>query len=185
LKPERLGRTTIYESDWVSLHQDRVELQSGQIIEQYHVIDFPRHSVVALVEDSTSRLLLVRIHRHVVGRTGWELPAGGVDDGESPLAAAAREVFEETGTQTTGAKLLGTYHPSNGSTNQTVHVVHCRAESGIGTLDTDEILEAAWFSRAGLDELLDAGEIRDGLTLTALFFLQRAERLPQHVTAEV
>lgn len=178
LKPERLGRTTIYKSDWISLHHDRVELTSGEIIEQYHVVDFPRPSVVALVEDDAQRLLFVRIHRHVSGRAGWELPAGGVNTGESPLAAAAREVFEETGTQATGAQLLGTYHPSNGSTNQIVHVVRCQAASDIGTLDTDEILDAAWLTRMEVDGLLDSGKLRDGLTLTALFFLERTERRP-------
>jgi ADP-ribose pyrophosphatase len=174
LKPKRLARNTIYRSEWVSLHLDRVELPGGDIIEEYHVIDFPRESVAALVLDEAGRLLLVRIHRHVVGRTGWEVPAGGIDDGESPLAAAAREVLEETGTETGSLQLLGSYHPSNGSTNQTVHVVRCKATTTSGIIDPDEIIEAAWFTRAQLDALLDAGEIRDGLTLTALFFLQRA-----------
>lgn len=171
---KRLSRTTIYESEWVSLHADRVELPSGTVIERYHVVDFPKHSVAALVLDDADRVLLVRIHRYPVGATGWEVPAGGVDPGETAPAAAAREVREETGTETAGHCLAYTYHPSNGVSNQVVHVVRCRAVSGTGELDTDEVEGAAWFTRAELDELLARGEIRDGLTLVALFCLMRS-----------
>lgn len=175
MKPERLSRRTIYESEWVNLHLDRVELASGEIIEEYHVVEFPRESVAALVRDDAGRILLVRIHRHVVQRTGWEVPAGGMDEGETPLAAAQREVLEETGVKTADLKLLGSYHPSNGSTNQTVHVIFSRATSALGRIDRNEILEAAWFTQAEVTALLDAGEIRDGLTLAALLFLLRKE----------
>ena len=51
-------------------------------------------------------VLLVR-HRY---SSGWELPGGGVEVGESTLEALAREVEEETGVQCKSTKILGVYH---------------------------------------------------------------------------
>ncbi|WP_214415170.1 NUDIX hydrolase [Sphaerisporangium fuscum] len=59
------------------------------------ISDRPAARVVCV--DGEGRVLLMRWHDPVSGRVFWEPPGGGMDPGETPLAAARRELFEETG----------------------------------------------------------------------------------------
>ena len=88
MKPERLARTVIYQSQWVNLFVDKVQFPNGRIIEQHHLLDFEYPAVIVVIEDERQRLLLVRVCRYTTGRTDWELPAGGVEAGETVLDAA-------------------------------------------------------------------------------------------------
>ena len=85
------SRRQLYGSEWVNLELADVELPNGQRI-AHHVLRMPRQSVVAAVVDRARVLMLWR-HRFITDRWGWELPAGWVDDGEDPAAAAHREVM--------------------------------------------------------------------------------------------
>ena len=136
-RPKRLHRETLYTSDWLSLHRDRVELPSGTILPEYHVVDFPRECVAAVVESAEGDILLIQIHRYPIDREHWEIPAGGIEDDDDILTAAAREVVEETGYTSTDHRHVYTYHPSSGSSNQVFHVVFCKAGELVGTPDED------------------------------------------------
>jgi 8-oxo-dGTP pyrophosphatase MutT (NUDIX family) len=81
---------------WLTLRQDRVRLPGGGLIEEYWVTEYtPWANVVALTPDR--RLVLVRQFRYGLGQVHFELPAGVCEVGEEPLAAARRELLEETG----------------------------------------------------------------------------------------
>lgn len=167
-RPKLLERTTVYECDWLSVHRDRVELPSGTVLDACHVLDFPREAVAAVVENDAGDILLIRIHRHAVDREHWEIPAGGIDDGESILAAAEREVLEETGYRSTGHRHVSTYYSSVGISNQVFNIVFCRATVLAGTPDEDEVAGTRWASRAEVRKLIQDGEMMDGYSLTAL-----------------
>ena len=165
--PIRLDRETIYESAWVNLHRDKVAMPNGHIIEQYHLLDFGRGAVAVIVQ-SDENILMERVARYPTQRVTWELPAGGVEEGESVLAAAAREVSKETGYTTYNHEHLYTYYPMNGIANLAVHIVRCEAGQRTGTVDKSETQDAQWFSAEALREMIRSREITDGLALTGL-----------------
>lgn len=166
--PTRLDRTVIYESPWVNLYRDRVALSTGQVIEQYHLLDFGRGAVAVIVEDDQGKILMERVARYPTGTITWELPAGRIEADEPALEAAQREVLEETGYQTSGHRQIHTYHPLNGISNLTVHLVHCRAGRWTGDWDKNEVDRFAWFSAEELKGLIRRGEITDGFALVGL-----------------
>lgn len=167
-KPTRLARTEIHRSRWVSLYLDRVQFPGGRIIEQHHVLEFEMEAVAAIVENGAGEILLVEAYRYPVDALSWELPAGGIEAGETPEQAAAREVWEESGVRTTGHRLLSSYWPITGIGDKVFHVVHCRATSDTGAFDTNEIRSVRWASQATLRDWLTQPAIHDGYTLTGL-----------------
>ena len=163
-----LGRRTIHESEWVSLHQDDVRLPDGSIIHGHHVVDYPRPAVGVVPLRSDGAVLLVEHYRFIVDRTHWEIPAGRVDEGEEHAHAAARELFEESGATAQHLSYLGCYHPANGSSNQTFFVhVATGVEQVAANSDTNEIMSARRFTQAEIWHMIANNDIRDGLTLTA------------------
>jgi len=111
MKAERLERMVIYQSRWVNLYVDRVRFPDGHIIEAHHLLDFERPSVVAHVMDEVGQILFVEVYRYTTSSTSWELPAGGIEPGETVIEAARREVLEETGYETSAPELIYTYYP--------------------------------------------------------------------------
>jgi 8-oxo-dGTP pyrophosphatase MutT (NUDIX family) len=78
---------------------------------RYYVLEFqPWANVVAVTEDG--RLVLVEQHRHALGRSGLEIPGGGVDPGEDAMRAAVRELAEETGFVPDDVRLIGRHAPN-------------------------------------------------------------------------
>jgi ADP-ribose pyrophosphatase len=168
MKPERLSRNVIYESPWVNLYLDRVRFPSGLVIDEFHVLDFPRAAVGMIVENDVGSIVFARICRYTTGATEWELPAGGMEIGETEIEAAKREVLEETGYTSRDHRLVYSYYAMNGSTNRLFHVVHCRAMEQIQAFDKDEVSETHWFTREEVRQMVNDRAITDGFTLTAL-----------------
>ena len=173
-----LKRTTIYDSPWVRLHRDDVRLPDGSVIDGHHVVDFPRPAVCVLPIGDDGRILMIEHYRFITDTTGWEVPAGRIDEGEQLEEAAARELREETGYAAEQLEYLGAYNPCNGSTNLTFHVYFGYGLRKVGELiDTNEIMRVAWFSSDDLWAMIAANEARDGLTLTALLWYFARERV--------
>ena len=81
---------------WMNLRQERVQLPSGAIVPEWFILDFPDWvNVIAITKDG--HFHMEDQYRHAIGETHYELVAGVVDPGESPLEAAKRELSEETG----------------------------------------------------------------------------------------
>ena len=86
---------TGYEGKLLTLKEDEVRLPNGSSAMREYVLHQGASMVVPLFEDFS--LLFERQYRYPVGNHFLELPAGKVDRGEAPLAAARRELIEETG----------------------------------------------------------------------------------------
>ncbi|MDE3074741.1 MAG: NUDIX hydrolase [Chloroflexota bacterium] len=93
---EVLGSRVALSNPWITVRQDTVRLPSGLVLEDYNVVEEPNFvSVFAFTPEH--EVIFVHQYKHGAGRQTLELPAGFVDGGEEPLAAAQRELEEETG----------------------------------------------------------------------------------------
>lgn len=167
------GERRIYDSPWVALSLVDVEPPGGPRYE-HHVVRATAPAAGCLVREHAgpdARVLLLWRHRFITGRWGWEVPAGRVDAGESPIEAAARETLEETGWRVRDVRPVLTYHPIGGSGDHTFHVTSGIADGRVGDGDPHEAEEVAWFRPQEVRGLLADGRAGEGFTLVALLTL--------------
>jgi 8-oxo-dGTP diphosphatase len=109
----------------------------------------------AIIEQSGRLLLMRRTSQPFAGR--WNLPAGYVEIDESPLQAAAREVFEETGLQVEATRLDNVYFADDDPRGNTLLVVYsCRVIGG-ALHETPEGRHPTFFSRTEIPTDLSGG----------------------------
>ena len=169
------GRRTLYESDWVNLSLEDVELAEGRRLE-HHVIRMPRQSVAVVVRDDADRVLLLWRHRFITDTWGWEIPTGIVETGETPVETAAREVEEETGWRPGPLRPIVYSQPSNGISNSEHYLFRADGATYQGPpSDTTESDRIEWVPLAEVRRLIDKREIVDGPTLTALLYTLAAD----------
>lgn len=113
--------------------------------------------------------VLIRQYRFPVAAWQTELPAGAIDPGEQPTAAAARELAEETGFHARELVDLGPFHPSPGSTDETIYLflATCDAHEGALDLDPAEDIRHRRVSLPELRGLIASGEFSHGAGLAA------------------
>ena len=144
--------------------------------------DIVRHtgSVVILVVDeshSEPRVLLVRQYRHAAQQYLWELCAGRMDKGENELAAAKRELIEETGYTAARWKRILKFYASPGFVAETMSIYMATGlRSGAAQPEEDEVIETKFFPLSAAVRMLMAGRIHDGKTIAGILWLAQDRR---------
>jgi ADP-ribose pyrophosphatase len=134
-------------------------------------------SAVMLPFDEKKRVLLVRQYRLPARGFLWELPAGRLDPGETPLQTARRELEEETGYRAKKWKKLVSFYPSPGflSERMTVFTATDLTPGQPHNMD-DERIEMRWFSRREVEAMIGDGRIADGKTIIGVLLWRRLHR---------
>jgi ADP-ribose pyrophosphatase len=131
-------------------------------------------SAVMMAVDEKNRVLLVRQYRLPARAFLWELPAGRLDAGETPLKAAKRELVEETGYQARRWTKIASYYASPGYVAEKMTLYLARElTAGVATPMDDERIECRWFGKKELDGMIEAGKILDGKTIIGFLAWQR------------
>jgi ADP-ribose pyrophosphatase len=127
-------------------------------------------SAVMMAVDEKDRILLVKQFRLPAEKELWELPAGRLDPGESPLQAAKRELREETGCRAKNWVTLTSFWPSPGYVAEKMTIF---LATGLTTGEQepmdDERIEVKWFSKSELREAIRAGQIADAKTMIGYY----------------
>lgn len=155
------------------VHVDRVRFPNGNEV-SVEIVRHPR-SVVLIPMPDPSRVVLVKQYRYPVDRWLWELPAGSLDPGEEPEAAARRECHEEIGQVPRRIALLGRFFPTPGFCDEEMWLYRLDgldAPTAEAQLDEDEIIEPRTFSLAEVRGMIARGEIADMKTVVGLSLLR-------------
>lgn len=134
-------------------------------------------SAVMMAVDSRNRVLLVKQYRLPARSYLWELPAGRMDDGETPLRAAKRELQEETGFRAKRWTKLVSYWASPGFLAEKMNLFLAEdLKEGEQQPMEDERIEMRWFTPREIEALIDAGKMEDGKTLIGYSLWRRSRK---------
>ena len=144
--------------------------------------DVVRHSgsvVILAVEESKHepRVLLERQYRYAAEDYLWELPAGRIDAGEPALAAAKRELLEETGYTASRWELALRFYASPGFVGETMDIYLARdLRPGKAQPEDDELIRKRLFPLSSVVRMVMRGKIHDGKTIAGVLWLQQRNR---------
>ena len=161
----------VYKGRVFSVEVDKVVLSNGREAEL--AIVRHRRSVVLIPVRDDGQVVMIRQYRHALARHIWELPAGNVDDGESPEAAAVRECEEEIGEVPAKVERMGSFYPTPGYCDEEmiffrVSGLRPPAPDSTHKPDEDEDIESRVMSLAEAKAMVKRGEIIDLKTAYAL-----------------
>jgi ADP-ribose pyrophosphatase len=174
IRPRRLTRTLAFSGRVFHVESDRVRLPNGRTA----TLDIVRHrgSVVMIPQPSPGEVILVRQYRYAIDRWIWELPAGTLDPGERPRAAARRECEEEIGLTPRRIRRVGTFYPTPGFCDEVMWYYVCAdltPPTRAVARDPDEQIEPRSFSLRRARALIARGDIVDMKTVVGLGLLGR------------
>ncbi len=119
------------------------------------------------------RVLLERQYRHAAQSMMWELPAGRIDDGETPLTAAKRELLEETGYHARQWKRILHFYVSPGFLDETMTIYLARVlQAGKAQPEPDEKIATRFFPLSEAKRMALHGRIRDAKTISGILWLE-------------
>jgi ADP-ribose pyrophosphatase len=179
-KSRLISSKLAYKGKVFSVFTDKVEEPGGGINSR----DVIRHngSVVILAVDESKNpkdpeIILEKQYRHAVGQFLFELPAGRVEPNEAPLAAAKREMIEETGYRAKRWTLLTKYFASPGFLGEWMQIYLARdIREGTATPEADENIEVFRLPLSEALKLVAANKIHDGKTLIGLMLYDAGRR---------
>ena len=162
-----LSRKTVYTGRAFDVEKLQVSLPDGRV-SAYDLVNH-KNSVTILPLDSDGSIVFVSQFRMGSDSLMLELPAGVMDDGESPEAAAAREVREEIGMAAGSLKMLGSIYVAAGYITEINHIfLATELTPAPLEMDEDEFLEVKRFSIAETRKMVETGEMNDSKSLNAL-----------------
>jgi ADP-ribose pyrophosphatase len=174
-KARLVSSRTVYRGPvfWVSTDQ---VVEPGGIKVRRDLIHHSGSVVILAVDDSLSvpRVLLERQYRHAAGDYLWELPAGRIDPGENELAAAKRELIEETGYRADQWRHTLKFYASPGFVAETMAVFLATGlNAGDAEPEADEVIQKRLLPLPKVLKMIFKGTVRDAKTIASVLWFSQ------------
>jgi len=166
---ERLSSDIVFTGKVFSIERARVRLPHGRESTQ----EIVRHSksAVLIPIPAPGHVILIRQYRFSLNTWMWELPAGSVDEGETPEQAARRECHEEIGKVPSTIVRLAAVYPTPGYCDEEMvffRVSNLEDSDETAAVDEDEDIEVRVFELREARDMVRRGEIADMKTIVGL-----------------
>lgn len=173
-----LSSEVIYSGRVVKFTRKQIRLPTGKTAVR-EIIDHPGSvGIVPILDDESQRVVLIRQFRLAARGTIWEIPAGTMEEGESPEASARRELEEETGYRCRALDPLFECYLAPGYSAEVMHFFLAKNLVKTRTnYDEDETISVHYATLEEIFEMIERGEIRDAKTVAAISYLVARERL--------
>lgn len=160
----------LFKRPWLTVRRDKVELPDGRINDEFYVLEYPDWvNVIAITKEG--EFVMERQYRHGIGLTCYEICAGVMEKGETPVEAAKRELLEETGYGNGQWEEIMTISGNSSTTNNYTHCFVATGVEKIGTqnLDRTEDISVHLLSRQEVEMLLEKNLISQSLMAAPLW----------------
>ena len=177
---KRLRSERLLETPYFALRSDRLRLPGGAVKDPYYVVERPDAAIIFPLTGE-GEVVLVRQYRPPLERMELGLPAGLVEEGEKPEAAARRELLEETGYSGDQWEPLGSLASSPSLKDNWAYLFLARGveESAPPAPDEHELVEVVRAPVGDLPGLIRSGEIVSSSGVAAIMLaLERLREEP-------
>lgn len=165
-----ISRESIYKGAILDLSIDHVLFPSGS--EKIREVVKHKSAVTILPAHSDGKISLVRQYRHAVDEDLYEIPAGLIEPGEDPAETAVRELQEEIGYKPGEIKKVFEFYTSPGYSTERIFFYYATdLHPSKLAEDDDEYIKVYDFTLEEIKSMIDSGEIKDGKTIMAYFWL--------------
>jgi ADP-ribose pyrophosphatase len=171
--------TALLKRHWMELREDLVSLPEGSEEFEFHIVELPTWvAVVALTADR--ELLFVDQYRHANQVVSRELPAGVIEPDETPLAAAQRELLEETGYVADDWLPLIELLPEPSKVKTRAHFFVARGARRVAEQrpDSTEQIHVVTIDASAWMQEVTSGRLQHGVHLAALLFAAQRGLVP-------
>ena len=171
---DMLETRELYSGQFITLNRDVVRFPDGTTAE----MDIARHPGASAVVPFMSgpmgdepQILMLRQYRYAAGGYLYEIPAGRLDEGETPMECAVRELKEETGCTAGHIEPMTSILTTPGFTDEVIHLFMATGLThGEPNREADEFVELVIMRLSEALERISRGEITDSKTALALLF---------------
>ena len=173
---QQLSSEVVYDNPWIQVRHDTV-ITPAKTEGIYGVVHFKNHAVGIVPVDDDGHVYLVKQSRYISGQLSLEIPEGGCPEAEHPLAAAKRELKEETGLSAQHWEPWLTMDLSNSVTDEQATIFLAQGlTAGESQLEETEDIEVC---RLPFQEAINhvlAGTITDAMSVAALLKMATERR---------